>query len=155
MLHIFIFTWTQTLSIATVLRTFYWLSVSLISSAWQLVNNHRNRNLSDLLKFYFHFSFINNAKVICDRFETLFFMTMNSRLPTDTNDLENNENDSATHDADSKKLTSTIKLEDENIGSIRFYPPLFMQRYSFTAKVLEKHGVKWVSRSSYHGYICI
>lgn len=82
-------------------------------------------------------------------------MTMNSRLPTDTNDLENNENDSATHDANSKKLTSTIKLEDENIGSIRFYPPLFMQRYSFTAKVLEKHGVKWVSRSSYHGYICI
>lgn len=82
-------------------------------------------------------------------------MTMNSRLPTDTNYLENNENDSATHDTDSKKLTSTIKLEDENIGSIRFYPPLFMQRYSFTAKVLEKHGVKWVSRSSYHGYICI
>lgn len=141
--------------LATVLRTFYWLSVSLISSAWQLVNNHRDRNLSDLLKFYFHFSFINNAKVICDRFETLFFMTMNSRLPTDTNDLENNENDSATHDADSKKLTSTIKLEDENIGSIRFYPPLFMQRYSFTAKVLEKNEVKWVSRSSYHGYICI
>lgn len=82
-------------------------------------------------------------------------MTMNSRLPTDTNDLENNENDSATHDADSKKLTSTIKLEDENIGSIRFYPPLFMQRYSFTAKALEKHDVKWVSRSNYHGYICI
>uniref|UniRef100_K1QRK6 Small RNA 2'-O-methyltransferase n=1 Tax=Magallana gigas TaxID=29159 RepID=K1QRK6_MAGGI len=70
---------------------------------------------------------------------------MNSKLPTDTNDLENNENDSATHDADSQKLTSTIKLEDENIGSIRFYPPLFMQRYSFTAKVLEKHDVKWVA----------
>lgn len=74
-------------------------------------------------------------------------MTMNSKLPTSTNDLENNENDSATHDADSKTLTSTIKLEDENIGNIRFYPPLFMQRYSFTAKVLEKHDVKWVSRS--------
>lgn len=142
--------------LATVLPTFYgWLSVSLISSAWQLVNNHRDRNLSDLFEFYFHFSFINNAEVIYDRFETLFFMTMNSRLPTDTNDLEKNENDRATHDADSKKLTSTIKLEDENIGSIRFYPPLFMQRYSFTAKVLEKHDVKWVSRSSYHGYICI
>lgn len=77
--------------------------------------------------------------------ETLFFMTMNSRLLTDTDDLENNENDSATHDADSKTLTSTIKLEDENIGNIRFYPPLFMQRYSFTAKVLEKHDVKWVA----------
>lgn len=74
---------------------------------------------------------------------------MNSRLLTDTDDLENNENDSATHDADSKTLTSTIKLEDENIGNIRFYPPLFMQRYSFTAKVLEKHDVKWVGRSSF------
>lgn len=35
--------------LATVVRTFYWLSVPLISSAWQLVNNHRDRNLSDLL----------------------------------------------------------------------------------------------------------
>lgn len=74
---------------------------------------------------------------------------MNSRLFTDTYDLEKNKNYSATHDADSKTLTSTIKLEDENIGNIRFYPPLFMQRYSFTAKVLEKHDVKWVGRSSF------
>lgn len=86
--------------------------------------------------------------------ETLFFMTMNSRLLTDTDDLENNENDSATHDADSKTLTSTIKLEDENIGNIRFYPPLFMQRYSFTAKVLEKHDVKWVGRSRFFFVFC-
>lgn len=150
------FTWTQTLSSYSF--TYLLLTVSIINLQCMTTCKQSSRSeplgpFQVLLSLFF--SFINNAKVICDRFETLFFMTMNSRLPTDTNDLENNENDSATHDADSKKLTSTIKLKDENIGSIRFYPPLFMQRYSFTAKVLEKHDVKWVSRSSYHGYICI
>ncbi|XP_056012354.1 small RNA 2'-O-methyltransferase-like isoform X2 [Ostrea edulis] len=38
------------------------------------------------------------------------------------------------------------KLEDENsLGrDVRFYPPLYMQRYSYTANILEKHNVEWV-----------
>jgi hypothetical protein len=38
------------------------------------------------------------------------------------------------------------KLEDENsLGrDVKFYPPLFMQRYSYAANILEKHNVKWV-----------
>lgn len=37
------------------------------------------------------------------------------------------------------------ELEDENtLGGNHFYPPLYVQRYSFTAKILQKHNVKWV-----------
>lgn len=56
----------------------------------------------------------------------LFFMIMNFRLFIDINDFENNENDSVIYDVDLKKLILMIKLEDENIGSIRFYLFLFM-----------------------------
>lgn len=152
MFHIVMFTWTQTLSSYSF--TYLLLTVSIINLQCMTTCKQSSRSeplgpFRVLLSLFLYQQCRSNMWPIWN----VVFMTMNSRLPTDTNDLENNENDSATHDADAQK--STIKLEDENIGSIRFYPPLFMQRYSFTAKVLEKHDVKWVSRSSYHGYICI
>ncbi|XP_062594840.1 small RNA 2'-O-methyltransferase-like [Saccostrea cucullata] len=47
--------------------------------------------------------------------------------------------------AELSETDGSKKLEDENsLGDVRFYPPLYTQRYSFAAKILEKHDAKWV-----------
>ena len=70
------------------------------------------------------------------------FQSMDT-ISLDCKECTVNETDPNSNNLQSERQGT--ELEDENtLGGIHFYPPLYVQRYSFTAKILQKHNVKWV-----------